>query len=210
MSRAPTTDEKTLEEVAVRLYEVGAIQFGEFTLTSGKSSPYYVDLRLVPSYPELFEKLADICTKIILEEIDEQFDRIAGVPTSGLPFAALVAHKTGLPLIYTRKKKKAHGTKKAIEGVLENGEKVLIIDDLSTTGGSVENATEMVRNGGGIVNHATVILDREEGAREALEANGIQLHFCLEISELIEYLKESSSLSEEKYSLVEEYLKRRT
>ncbi len=193
------------KEISIQLYEIGGIKFGDFTLTSGKKSPYYIDLRLVPSYPKLFDKFADICFKIITEELKD-IDRLVGVPTSGLPFSALVAHKAGLPLLYTRKQSKGHGLKKAIEGVLENNDRVCIIDDVATTGGSIRSVSNTLRSEGAVVEDAVVMFDRSEGANESLEKIGLHLKSCLEISELISHLRGGDILDDSRYSLVEEYL----
>ncbi len=97
--------------------------------------------------------------------------------------------------------------KKAVEGSLEEKDEVLIVDDVTTTGGSIETAAEEIREeGGGTVNHATVMLDREEGAKKTLEKRKVQLHSCLKISESIEYLKEEALMEEKEYSLVKDYL----
>lgn len=196
------------KEISRRLYEIEGIKFGEFTLTSGKASPYYVDLRLVPSYPDLFESFALLSSELIGEEMD-QIDRLVGVPTSGLPFAALIASKTGLPLLYTRMEKKSHGLKKAIEGVLEEGDKVCIIDDVATTGGSVKKVVEILRDQGASVENAVVMLDREEGASENLSEKSTVLKPCLKISEVVDYLEEDSTISSDQYSLVRDYLEKK-
>lgn len=204
MNSKNSTNKEIRKKIARRLYEVEGIKFGEFTLTSGKSSPYYVDLRIVPSYPKLFDEITEACAEMIDAEIKGEY-RLAGVPTSGLPFATLVSHKLSLPLIYVRKKEKSHGRKKSVEGLLEEDE-IVLVDDISTTGGSIKEAGETVREEGGNVKHAVVIIDREEGAEEALKDMDIQLHACFKISEIVEYLKEDSSLSEDEYSLVMNHL----
>ncbi len=190
-------------DIATRLYEADSIKFGEFTLTSGKSSPYYVDLRLVPSYPKLFEDICDICADT-LKEIGGNY-KIAGVPTSGLPFATLVSQRLELPLLYVRRDQKGHGRKKGVEGKFER-DYVVLIDDVSTTGGSLKEAAETVREEGGKVEHAVVILDREEEAHKNLQEMDIDLRPCFTISEIVDYLKESSILDEEKYSRVKNHL----
>ncbi len=203
MRESSSNSEEMKRKIARKLYEVGGIKFGEFTLTSGKTSPYYVDLRIVPSYPELFDEVAEACVEVV-EGIGGNY-KLAGIPTGGLPLATLISHKLKLPLFYVRKKEKSHGRKKGVEGEFEGGNLVLI-DDVSTTGGSIMEAAETVREEGGIVKYAVVVLDREEGAEEALKEKGIKLHPCFRISELIDYLRGDSILDDEKYSLVKEYL----
>ncbi len=191
--------------IAISLYEIDGIKFGEFTLTSGKTSPYYVDLRVMPSHPNLFDKVTDVCADMIREEIKKDYFKIAGVPTAGLPIATLISQKLRLPLLYVRKGKKSHGREKGIEGKFQGGE-VILIDDVTTTGGSIKEAAETVREEGGEVKHAVVILDREEGAKEELEKNEIKLHSCYTITELVDYLKESTKIGEEEHSTIMNYL----
>jgi len=181
------------------LVETNAISFGSFILTSGKKSPFYIDMRLIPSFPNLFNEVCDIYVKLIENEIAE-VDRIAGVPTAGLPFATLVSYKLGLPLIYIRKEKKVHGREKMVEGVLEQGNKVVIIDDLITTGGSLVTSAKNIREEGGVVEDVVVFLDREQGGLENLSKIGVRLHSILKITELMEYLYKQNILDKETYS----------
>lgn len=180
------------------LIETNAVSFGDFTLTSGKKSPFYIDMRVIPSFPKSFDEVCNMYVKIIKNEVAET-DRIAGVPTAGLPFATLVSHKLNLPLIYVRKKRKIHGKGRMIEGILKRGDNVLIIDDLVTTGRSLINSINNVRREGGIVKDVVVFLDREQGGKEHLKDVGVKLHSILNVTELIEYLREQSVLDEETY-----------
>jgi len=202
--------ENVKDELKVRaceiLVETRAISFGDFILTSGKKSPFYIDMRIIPSFPKLFDEVCDMYVKMIRSEVVE-IDRIAGVPTAGLPFATLVSHKLGLPLIYVRKEKKAHGKGRMVEGILHKGENVLIIDDLVTTGGSLINSISNVREVGGIVEDVVVFLDREQGGRENLKNIGVKLHSILNIMELIEYLHKQNILNEEMYLKCISYIK---
>ncbi|GAI35952.1 unnamed protein product, partial [marine sediment metagenome] len=148
---------KKWQRAAVLLHKLNAIQFGEFVLASGKTSPYYVDLRLAPSYPDLFNKLANLCVDLIKREIDRPIYKFAGVPHAGLSLATLVSFKLKSPLIFVRKEKKTHGRMKMVEGLLERGDNVVLIDDLATTGGSILDACNAIRAEGGVVEHAVVI-----------------------------------------------------
>lgn len=206
MDRNPVVDKDRKSEVASGLYDVGGVRFGEFTLTSGKTSPYYVDLRIVPSHPELFDMITEMCSDLVQREIGTDY-KIAGVPTGGLPFATMVSYKLGVPLLYVRNKKKSHGRKKGVEGKLQGGE-VILIDDVTTTGGSIKEASETVRKENGKVNHAVVILDRQETAEKELESAGVELHSCFKISELVELLKESGKITSEEYTTILDYLKK--
>ena len=182
---------------ATDLHKIGAIKFGDFTLASGRKSPYYVDLRLVYSNPEVFEKFASMCADLVQKKVDGKVDRIAGVPISGIPLATLVSHKLSLPLVLVRKEAKTHGREKKIEGELEKGDKVVLVEDLVTVGGSVLEAVDAIKKEGGEVSDVVVILDREEGALDSLSKAGIKLHSCMRISEVVEKLREDGLLDSE-------------
>ena len=100
------------------LNRIGAIEFGIFKLTSGKTSPYYIDLRIVPSFPDAFRKVCDLYIKLIKKEIGSQnFERVAGIPTAGISFASVVAYHFKKPFFYVRKEVKLHGRQRRIEGI---------------------------------------------------------------------------------------------
>lgn len=201
--------ENLAKKASIELYEVEGIKFGDFTLTSGRKSPYYIDLRIVPSYPDLFNNFTELASIILKEEI-KCVDRLAGVPTGGLPLAALVTYKNKHPMFYTRKKERSHGREKYVEGVLKEGDDVVVLDDIATTGGSIKDAADIIREEKANVEHAIVMVDREEGAVENLRDGEIELHSCLKVSEIIEHLNEDSQISEKEYSTILEYLDQRS
>jgi len=127
-----------------------------YTWASGIKSPIYCDNRLLISYPDKRTVIRDAFIETIKEN-DIEFDIIAGTSTSGIPHAAWLADKLNKPMIYVKKKAKDYGQQKLIEGVLEKGQKVLIIEDLISTGGSSLAVVEAVRDAGGIVTHCLAI-----------------------------------------------------
>ncbi|MGB0855825.1 MAG: orotate phosphoribosyltransferase, partial [Nitrosopumilus sp.] len=136
-----------VKEFATFLYEKGIIKFGDFTLASGKKSLYYVDLRLIPSYPHEFRKMIKYLENKIIEKIGlDEFDSLVSVPTGGLVIASALAIETVKPLIYVRSKPKDYGTSKSVEGKIYDGMKVVMIDDVATTGGSVANAIKSLKD----------------------------------------------------------------
>jgi len=196
-----------MKQVGILLIKNNAIKFGDYILTSGKRSPYYIDLRLTISSPITMDWIANSLTRIILNEIGkEKIDRILGVPTAGVPFATVVSQKLGIPLIYYRQARKEHGVRKKIEGILERNDRVLIIDDLITTGESVIEAAEVVRDQGGVVNELVVLLDREQGGRERLKTSRIEPHVLFKISDAMTWLHKVGLIEDKVYDMVQKYI----
>ncbi|NIM98830.1 MAG: orotate phosphoribosyltransferase, partial [candidate division Zixibacteria bacterium] len=122
------------------------------------------------------------------------FDRIAGIPTAGIPFASIIAYHLNKPFLYIRQRTRLHGRERRIEGLLMPGDRVLLIDDLITTGGSLRKAREAIRAEGGIVTDAVVLLDREEGGKQKLAEDNVTLHYLLRVSEAAEKLYEMDAI----------------
>jgi uridine monophosphate synthetase len=177
------------------LLELEAVKFGSFTLASGIQSPIYIDLRLLVSKPSLLAEAAEAYAAI-LDALP--CERIAGVPYAALPIAAALAMQTGKPLIYLRKEAKAHGLGREIEGMWRPGERVVIIEDLITSGGSTLQSAERLRAAGLTVEHAIVLIDRQQGGVENLARAGISAHSVLKLRELLEILVAAGKLTEEK------------
>ncbi len=196
------------KELAAILVGLGALKFGDFRLTSGRRSPYYIDLRLLPSYPSVLERIAGMYIEVLENEVGLEGIKVAGIPTAGLPLATAVSLRAKLPLIYVRETPKLHGEMKMIEGVLERGDRVVLIDDLVTTGGSLLRAAEAIRDSGGRVEHAVVLIDREEGGSENLAAVGISLHAVSKISDLLSWLEEVGGIPEERVEAIRDYLRK--
>lgn len=167
-----------LEEEIIR---AGAFKLGDFTLASGRKSDYYVDLRSVTTRPELLGKVAKAMAKHTGKP-----DKIAGVELGAIPIATALSLETGIPFLMVRKQKKDHGAGKLVEGDLKPGEKVLFVEDTVTTAGSLIKAIEAVRELGGVVEKALVIVDREEGAMKNLAAIRVEMVSIASIAKLRE------------------------
>ena len=165
-----------LDEFCNILLRTGSLKFGTFKLTSGLLSPYYVDLRLIPSYPEAFQQTINMYRSVIEPDLVKRVQRLAGVPTAGIAYAAVIALNLTKPLLYVRKEQKEHGREKRVEGLLQPGDKVLVLDDVVTTGKNLLEAAEAIRAEGGIVDDAVVLLDRQQGAVENLQKERVKLH----------------------------------
>jgi len=197
------------DEICRILNKIGAFEFGAFKLTSGKISPYYIDLRIVPSFPDTFQKICNFYVEFIKKEINaENFERIAGIPVAGIPFASIVAHNLKKPFLYIRKGVHLHGRQRRIEGIIKPGDRVLLVDDLVTTGLSLKKAARAVTSEGGVVTDAVVLLDREEGGGERLEKAGIRLHSLIRISEIAEKLHEIGAIDEEQLKTILRQIKK--
>lgn len=187
-----------VKEFAIFLQESGAIKFGNFKLSSGKESAYYVDLRLVPSFPHQFRKMVKSLQNLISEKIGlDSFDYIASVPTSGLVIASALAIETVKPLIYIRQKPKDYGTSNLIEGKIPEGSRVVLIDDVGTTGHSLLNAIKALKDAKIIIDSAFVIVNRLEGAKENLEAEKVKLYEITDILEIANVLHTEKILDDQ-------------
>ncbi len=190
-------------QMASLLFKIGAIKFGVFTLSSGKASPYYVDLRVIPSFPDAFKEICDLYSQTISDQIGlKSFDRISGIPLAGISFASQIAYNLKKPFLYVRKGIKLHGRKRRVEGILISGDEVLVIDDLLTTGLTIKNAVDAIQAEGGIVTDSVVFLDREEGGKELLEQNGVNVHALLKISEVAKILYIVGAIEQESFKTI--------
>ncbi|HII36038.1 MAG TPA: orotate phosphoribosyltransferase [Nitrosopumilaceae archaeon] len=187
-----------VKEFATFLYQNGAIKFGNFKLSSGKDSPYYIDLRLVPSFPHQFRMMIKTLQNLISEKIGfENFDCIASVPTSGLVIASALAIEIVKPLVYIRQKPKEYGTENVIEGKIAKGTSVLLVDDVATTGLSLINAIKPLKNAGMIITDAFTIVNRFEGAREALATENVRLYEITDIMTLATILHKENLVDDQ-------------
>jgi orotate phosphoribosyltransferase len=190
-------------EICKILNKISALKFGAFKLASGKISPYYIDLRVVPSFPDAFQKICNFYIEFIENEVGtKNFERIAGIPVAGLPFASLIAYNLKKPFLYVRKGVALHGRQRRIEGILTPGDRVLLVDDLVTTGLSLKRTGKAIASEGGVVTDAIVLLDREEGGMERLEKSGVKLHALLKVSEVAYRLHEMGTIDEEQLKTI--------
>ena len=187
-----------VKEFAIFLFKNNIIKFGNFTLSSGKKSSYYIDLRLVPSFPHQFRKMIKNLQKLIIEKIGlDNFDSLVSIPTGGLIIGSALAIETVKPLIYVRNKPKDYGTAKSIEGKISSDMQVMMIDDIATTGTSVLNGIKQLKEEGLLISNACVIINRLEGADKILNSVGITLHQLTDILEITEILFQEKLIGED-------------
>lgn len=194
------------------LLEIGAVHFNAtepFTHASGKKAPTYIDCRKLISYPRIRSNLMDFLAVTVMREAGfEAFDNIAGGETAGIPFAALVAERLALPMTYVRKKPKGYGRNARIEGAMTPGQRVLLVEDLATDGGSKISFVNAIRDTGATCAHTAVIFFYGifPGVTESLEAEGVRLHHLCTWWDVLSVARERGAFDPETLSEVERYL----
>lgn len=192
-----------VEAIALGLYEIGAVRLGQFTLHSGRTSPIYVDLRLLASHPELLRQVA-AAYNLLLNPL--KFDLLSAAPLAGLPIGTAISLDMNIPLIYPRLTPKTHGTGKKIEGRWEKGQIVVVIDDLITSGDSLLGTIAVLEEEGLIVREAGVLIDREQGGKQTIESEGYRLHSVMTISHLLRLLERKGRITTQQLAVIFEGL----
>ncbi|MEM1532793.1 MAG: orotate phosphoribosyltransferase [Desulfurococcaceae archaeon] len=189
----------------IELYKYGMIRFGRFKLTSGIDSPYYIDLRRLYSYPKLAKRVAlEIIERF---NVVREVDAIVGVATAGIPLATYIAALSEKPLAYIRSERKAHGMESLVEGDVA-GRKTAIVDDVATTGGSIERAWNALTSAGSKPIAAIVIVDREQGARERLSRLGLKFFSLTTAREIFSELCKAGIIDESLLRELIEYMEK--
>lgn len=210
-SSYPTADE--IARLSARmLLEINAVHFNAdtpFTLASGLPSPTYIDCRKLISYPRIRSTLMDFLTVTIMRNAGlEAFDNIAGGETAGIPFAALVAERMALPMTYVRKKPKGYGRDARIEGVMSEGQRVLLVEDLTTDGGSKLSFVDAIRETGATCGHTAVIFYYGifPETKKTLADHGIDLHYLCTWHDVLTEARAQGSFDAKTLDGVEEFL----
>ena len=210
------TSYPTAEEIARltarMLLEIEAVHLNAeqpFTLASGLPSPTYIDCRKLISFPRIRSTLMDFLTVTVMRNAGfEAFDNVAGGETAGIPFGALVAERMGLPMTYVRKKPKGYGRNARIEGVMPEGQRVLLVEDLTTDGGSKLSFVDAIRETGATCAHTAVIFyygifpDTEK----KLGDHGVTLHHLCTWWDVLDAAKESGAFTDTTLTEVEAFL----
>ncbi len=194
------------------LLEIGAVHFNAqkpFTLASGLPSPTYIDCRKLISFPRIRSVLMDFLAVTVMREAGfEAFTNIAGGETAGIPFAALVAERLALPMTYVRKKPKGYGRNARIEGVMKEDDRVLLVEDLTTDGGSKVSFVEAIRETGAACAHTAVIFYYGifPETIDTLDSHGISLHHLCTWWDVLAEARESGAFDEATLREVEIFL----
>jgi len=192
-----------IEDIVLDLARIGAVRFGQYTLKSGQTSPVYIDLRVLVSYPNLLSRVADAYSRLLS---GLEYDRIAAIPYAAIPIGAAVSLCTGRPMIYPRKEVKMHGIHRAIEGEFKIGECAVILDDLITTGASKLEAIEPLVSAGLKVHDIVVLIDRQGGGVEDLVRAGYRVHSVITLTEMLQILVHHRRIESAQAQLVLDWL----
>ncbi|MDT1986406.1 MAG: orotate phosphoribosyltransferase [Planktomarina sp.] len=207
------TSKEIAQLTAKMLLEIKAVHFNSrkpFVLASGKSSPTYIDCRKIISFPRARSTLMDFLTVTVMREAGfEEFDNIAGGETAGIPFSALVAERMALPMTYIRKKPKGYGKNSQIEGIMKDGQRVLLVEDLTTDGGSKISFIDAIRETGATCSHTAVIFYYGifKNTEKILDNHGVRLHYLCTWWDVLAEAKKQSSFDQETLFEVESFLR---
>ena len=170
------------EELIAALKDCGAVKFGDFTLASGKKSKYYIDIKKASTDPVTLRIIAQQAAQKLREL---KLDIVGGVALGGVPIATAISLETGLPLLLVRKDVKDYGTGGRFVGEMTEGARVVLMEDVTTSGGSVLDGISAVRDAGGIVDTVITVVDREENATDRLNSIGVELVPLVRASDLV-------------------------
>jgi orotate phosphoribosyltransferase len=185
-------------ELSKALMKIGSLQFGTFDVGEGKYTTFYLNLSHIPSYPSIFRLCVDL---LIKRSKGMSFDAVCGIPVKGLTLASVFSFYLEKPLIYTRNERSKE-ERRFVIGSIDVGSKVLIVDDIVSSGRTIIRAADMIRNEGYEISDALVLIDRLEGAAELLNKNKILLHSVSDILRIAQVLKKYDMLQEDKFNSI--------
>uniref|UniRef100_A0A0D3EYQ6 Uridine 5'-monophosphate synthase n=1 Tax=Oryza barthii TaxID=65489 RepID=A0A0D3EYQ6_9ORYZ len=196
-------DAAAMESLILELHAIEAVKFGAFVLKSGITSPIYVDLRMLVAHPRLLSTVASLLGSL---PATRPYDLLCGVPYTALPIASVLSAAASVPMLLRRYHVTPHAAAECLDGSFRAGDAVLIVEDLVTTGSSVLETVAPLREVGLVVADAVVVIDREQGGRENLAANGVALHSLMTLTEVLAVLVKHGKLGEEKALEVKRFL----
>lgn len=192
-----------MQNLIHKLFEIGAVKFGQFTLKSGITSPIYIDLRLTISDPKLLVLIAEAMYEKVR---GANIDLVCGVPYTALPFATALSIQHFIPMVMRRKEKKEYGTGKMIEGIFQKDQKCLVVEDVITTGQSIMETIVPLAQEGLIVEDIVVLVDREQGGKTSLESKGFKVHTVCTMSSIVAELLKAKIINESTAMAVKHFI----
>lgn len=172
-----------MDDVATLLHDSGAVKYGTFTLSDGSLTDYYVDKYVFETEPDVLDAIADA----LAARIDpETVDVVAGPALGAVPLVTAVSLRTGIPGAYIRQGETHRGTQARIEGKIGKGQRVAVVEDVTATGGTIIDSAEVVEESGGVVERLLVVVDRDEGAADAVSEAGYELEYLARVGQDIE------------------------
>lgn len=195
--------------LASDLFKIGAIKFGAFKLKLHEKfpdaplSPIYIDLRILRSFPKTLRSTLEVLKEFI---VGLKFDLLADIPTAVTPLVAILSYEMGVPMISPRKDEKTHGLSRRIDGIFQQGQIVLLLDDLITKADSKFEVIQALQENGLSVQDVIVLVDREQGGAQQLEEAGYHLHAVFRLGELLRYYLDQGFLEQARYEEVIQYL----
>jgi uridine monophosphate synthetase len=202
---APLPAKKNYRDLVLKMVEHGCFKLGCFTLKSGIVSPFYLDLRQLVSDAELLRLAAEAYIDLLRPL---SYARVSAIPVASLPVVTAICLFLGVPMIYPRIPAKAHGSGSPIDGNYRSGEKVVLIDDLVTTGSSKVEALEVLRGQGLVVEDLVVLIVRGKAAAEDLAAHGVKLHAALDVRDIIDVVEKEGLADKAQLAEVREFLEK--
>jgi uridine monophosphate synthetase len=191
-------------EIALKLYDIGAIKFGQFKLKSGIHSPIYIDLREIISFPDLLKGVSEV----IWERTQgKKFDRMCGVPYTALPIVSYLSVAYNQPMVMRRKEAKEYGTKKIVEGVFKQGQSCLVVEDIITSGASIMETISPLEEAGLVINDIIVFLDREQGGSQRVAENGYNIDSVFKLTDILALLQRHTRIDTQTYQQVVSFIK---
>jgi len=198
------------EKIAQALYKSGCIKFGSFKIKSGAQSPYYIDMARLLASPKELCTIVDAATeKIKSISASEHIDKLASIELKGALIVPIIACKLDLPCVIVRKEEKVYGVTGRIAGAdITKGDNVLFFDDVVSEGLSKVEGVKPLQELGANVKHLLVVVNREQGGKENLEKLGFKVHWLAKVSEVVEILQKSGSISKAQADAVLDYIKK--
>ena len=186
--------EKNLAHLADGLLKAGCVKFGDFTLKSGAKSPIYIDLRRLVASPDLLKEAATAYAEIMQ---GLEFDQLAALPYAAMPIGTAISLHGGWGMIYPRKEVKGYGTKVEVEGVYDAGQRIVVIDDLISSGGSKLEGIQKLNAADLVVEDIVVLIDRQSAGVDFMGEHGYKLHSVFTLPDLLEHWEQSGIVDAE-------------